>query len=96
MGTGLVSTKEREKIVMSTCLKKMNPVLREHGFSEVSRTMPVCVGLWRNAQSCLEEGTCVGSWILPCLSNLHPKFSLLLFLQEAQIDGFVYDGLRKE
>lgn len=48
MGTELVSTKEREKIVLSTCLKKMNPVLREHGFSEVSRTMPVCVGLWRN------------------------------------------------
>lgn len=81
---------------MSTCLKKINPVLREHGFSVVSGMMPVCVGLWRNAQSCLEEGTCVCSWILPCLSNLHLKVFFTAFLQEAQIDGFVCEGLRKE
>lgn len=79
MGTVLVSTKGSKKIIMSTCLKKINPVPREHGFSEVSGTMPVCVGLWRNTQSCLEEGTCVSSWVLPCLSNLHPKVFFTAF-----------------
>lgn len=44
---------------------------------------------WRKAPVCA-----LGSF--PVSQIFIPRFSFLIFLQEAQRDGFVYDGLRKE
>lgn len=85
-----------KKITRSTCLETINPILREHDFSEVSGMMLVCVGFgemlnpaWRKAPVCA-----LGSF--PASQIFIPRFSSLLLLQEAHIDGFVDDGLRKE